>query len=472
MTCRVAVSGCFALIFALFSLGASAAGPLPATVPPPTVLPATITNPDPTGTITSFQPNGAISTQGNAFFSSVGSNGRSCVTCHQIADGWGLSAAHVQTLFTQSAGTDPLFRPVDGAVCPTDAVGTNVQQQQAYRLLLAQGLIRIGLPVPANAQFTVAVQKDLDRCTGTAATGLTSPSGGTVNTYRRPLPTTNLTFLSSIMWDGREPDLAHQALDAALTHEQAGSAPTAAQQKQIVAFETGLFSAQSSDSNAGSLVLAGGGPVPLSKAPFTPGINDSVGQNPAGTAFNPAIFSLYAVWNGLTATDAQSQAKASIARGQQIFNTKPINIQGVAGLTDLPGRNQIRGSCGTCHDTPSVGSRSLPLFMNIGVAAPQPPALNAAPLPVFALTCSAASANGQPQPILTTDPGRALTTGACADIGKFKVPQLRALAARAPYFHNGTAASLSDVLSFYEGRFNFRFTPQERTDLINFLSAL
>ena len=473
MTCSAARTGFIAVIFSLWSASAFAAQALPPTnTPPVTILPASVTNPDPTGSVTTFQPNGAISTQGNAFFTALGSNGRSCPTCHKVADGWGLSAADAQALFTQTNGADPLFRVIDGAVCPTDAVNTTAAQQQAYRLLLSQGLIRIGLSVPANAQFTIAVQKDQDRCTGTAATGLISPSGGTVNTYRRPLPTTNLAFLSSVMWDGREPDLAHQALDATLTHEQSGSGATAAQQKQIAAFESGLFSAQTNDATAGNLTLAGGGPVALSATQFAAGINDSVGQNPTGAAFSPTIFSLYSVWNGLTGADPQTQARASIARGQQVFNTKPITIQGVAGLNDLPGRTQIRGTCGTCHDTPAVGSRSLPLFLDIGVAAPQPAALNASQLPVFALTCTAATANGAPQPILTTDPGRALTTGACADISKFKVPQLRMLAARAPYFHNGTAAGLNDVLSFYEGRFNFRFTQQERADLINFLNAL
>ena len=468
MARRAAGTGLLALSLALAG-GAAPAGqtaPLSPFAPlPATVLPASVTNADPAGAVATYQPGGAISIQNNAFFRTVGSNGRSCLTCHRIADGWGLSAADAQALFTRTGGTDPLFRAVDGAVCPTDAVGTGAAQQQAYRLLLSQGLIRIGLPVPANAQFTVAVQKDPDRCTGTAATGLTSPSAGTVNTYRRPLPATNLIFLSSIMWDGREPDLAHQALDAALGHEQSGSGPTAAQQTQIVAFETGLFSAQTSDAAAGP--LAGGGPVALSAQAYAAGVNDSVGRNPTGAPFDPAIFTLYDAWAGLTAADAVSQARASIARGQRVFNTKPITIQAVPGLNDLPGLATLQGTCGTCHDTPNVGSRSLPLFMDIGAADPQPPALDASQLPVFALTCA-----GEAQPVLTTDPGRAMTTGACADIGKFKVPQLRALAARAPYFHNGAAAGLNDVLNFYEGRFNFRFTAQERADLINFLNAL
>jgi cytochrome c peroxidase len=52
------------------------------------------------------------------------------------------------------------------------------------------------------------------------------------------------------------------------------------------------------------------------------------------------------------------------------------------------------------------------------------------------------------------------------------VPQLRGLAARAPYFSNGTATSLRDVVEFYDKRFGIRYTEQEKQDLVNFLSAL
>ena len=72
----------------------------------------------------------------------------------------------------------------------------------------------------------------------------------------------------------------------------------------------------------------------------------------------------------------------------------------------------------------------------------------------------------------TTDPGRALITGNWADIGKVKGPILRGLASRAPYFHNGSAESLADVLTFYDKRFNIGFTAQEKADLIAFLNAL
>ena len=72
----------------------------------------------------------------------------------------------------------------------------------------------------------------------------------------------------------------------------------------------------------------------------------------------------------------------------------------------------------------------------------------------------------------TTDPGRALITGLWKDVGRLKGPILRGLASRGPYFHNGSAESLGDVIEFYNKRFNVGFTPQEKSDLIAFLSAL
>jgi cytochrome c peroxidase len=80
--------------------------------------------------------------------------------------------------------------------------------------------------------------------------------------------------------------------------------------------------------------------------------------------------------------------------------------------------------------------------------------------------------NTTKETVKTTDPGRALITGKWADIGKVKGPILRGLASRAPYFHNGSAENLADVLTFYDKRFNIGFTAQEKADLIAFLNAL
>jgi len=72
----------------------------------------------------------------------------------------------------------------------------------------------------------------------------------------------------------------------------------------------------------------------------------------------------------------------------------------------------------------------------------------------------------------TTDPGRAMITGKWRDVGRFKGPVLRGLAGRAPYFHNGFAATLADVVTFYNTRFSIGLSAAEQSDLVAFLSAL
>jgi len=59
----------------------------------------------------------------------------------------------------------------------------------------------------------------------------------------------------------------------------------------------------------------------------------------------------------------------------------------------------------------------------------------------------------------------------CADIGKFKRPILRGLAARAPYFQNGSADSLDQVVGFYNQRFQMGLTANEMADLVAFLAS-
>jgi cytochrome c peroxidase len=72
----------------------------------------------------------------------------------------------------------------------------------------------------------------------------------------------------------------------------------------------------------------------------------------------------------------------------------------------------------------------------------------------------------------TTDPGRARRSGRWGDMDLFKTPSLRGLAARAPYFHNGIAANLTEAVRHYEVALNFQYTDQERADLVAFLEAL
>jgi cytochrome c peroxidase len=95
-------------------------------------------------------------------------------------------------------------------------------------------------------------------------------------------------------------------------------------------------------------------------------------------------------------------------------------------------------------------------------------------LPLFKVTCKE---RVPPHPFLgrviyTQDPGRALISGRCNDVGTIVIQQLRGLAARAPYFSNGSAPTLRAVVDFYDRRYNIGYSEQEKQDLGNFLGAL
>src|SRR6516165_1191053 len=87
---------------------------------------------DPSGMISTYQPGGSTPTS-NSFFQDLGTNGRTCFTCHQPQTGWTVSAASARARFEASAGLEPLFRTVDGATCPTDDISTLQARQEAFK---------------------------------------------------------------------------------------------------------------------------------------------------------------------------------------------------------------------------------------------------------------------------------------------------------------------------------------------------
>jgi cytochrome c peroxidase len=452
-----------------------------------TSLPNMSQFPNPTGSAATFSTVGKIDLTG-PFFQNLGTNGRACVSCHQPSDGWTVSPEHLQARFDASGGTDPIFRPNDGSTSPDADVSTVEARRSAYSMLLTKGLIRIGIGVPTgpNVEFELLA---VDDPYGYA-------SARELSLFRRPLPATNLKFLSTVMWDGRETfldptstecilgtakcfaslhfDLADQSNSATVGHAQAAQPLTADQRQAIVAFETTLFTAQVHDADAGELTArqALGGPQYLSQQPFYFGINDAVsGDYKTGASFNRTVFTLYDSWNlpesnGLSKGDAVNvvEARRAVARGEALFNNRPITISGVKGLNDDLNTPMLPGTCTTCHDTPNSGDHSIPAPLDIGLT----DASRRTPdLPLYTFRNKATGVTVQ-----TTDPGRALITGKWNDIGKVKGPILRGLAARAPYFHNGSAATLSDVLDFYDQRFGLGLSDAEKSDLIAFLRTL
>jgi cytochrome c peroxidase len=268
------------------------------------------------------------------------------------------------------------------------------------------------------------------------------------------------------MADGRAGNLRDQAVDAGMTHLEMTTRPTDAQLQAIVAYECQVYTAQSSDGPdvfAGPASASNLGPENMRLAMQISTFLKKPGGDDAG---------FQRFYAGLSASDAESQSslRASIARGEEIFSRRLFAITGAAGINT--GNRPINGTCATCHDLPMSGMSSV-RWIDTG-STNQPWAVAAPDLPLFKVTCNP---DAPPHPFLgrviyTQDPGRAMTSGKCADVGAITVQQLRGLAARAPYFSNGSAGTLADVVDFYDRRFGAHYTAREKQDLVNFLRVL
>jgi cytochrome c peroxidase len=157
-------------------------------------------------------------------------------------------------------------------------------------------------------------------------------------------------------------------------------------------------------------------------------------------------FDLFDAWAG-----DENPRRAQIARGQELFNNK----------ANLNGR-----TCSGCHNSANNGTNFDNILFDVRTASEE---ARTPDLPLYKFKLR----GSDPEVFkLLTDAGRGNITGKWDDLGRFKTPTLRALAARAPYFHNGIAATLEDVVRHYENHFGFRFTDEERADLVAFLKAL
>src|SRR5215510_5139168 len=206
------------------------------------------------GVATTVSSHGSIDLN-NEFFQDLGSNGRRCVSCHIPTVGWTVTPRQLQSVFNATDGgafedgfgLGAVFRTNDGSNSPKADVSSVAKRRSAYSMLLKHGVIRVGLPIPANAEFELVAVDDPYHFASAAELSL----------FRRPLPTTNLKFDSTVMWDGRQvvpgqtvpQEFTTQASDAVVGHAK-GQPITMAQRQSIVAFETSLASAQVYDRHA------------------------------------------------------------------------------------------------------------------------------------------------------------------------------------------------------------------------------
>ena len=125
-----------------------------------------------------------------------------------------------------------------------------------------------------------------------------------------------------------------------------------------------------------------------------------------------------------------------------------------AGLQIFRGK----GNCTACHVGPTFSDER---FHNTGIA-------------------WVAGGAGVEAPL---DEGRAGVTGRPADRGAFKTPTLREIDRTAPYMHDGSIASLGEVVEYYDRGGNknptldpevrpFALTPSDKQALVAFLRSL
>ena len=483
----------------------------------------------PNGALGIVNTAGPIDTRGHPFFEPVGTNGRACVTCHQPSDGMSLSVATIQQRWRETQGKDPLFAAIDGKNCPHLPQG----EEASHSLLLERGLFRIFLPWPPRAadgtriepEFTIEVVRDPTGCNTHPEYGLNSAEP-TISVYRRPRVAANLRYVIAggslfnikdgspmdkdpetgrpvsmqLMADARTPTLKTQALDAAQGHLQIAHALTNDQLEQIRSFELQIYSAMSRHRLAGDL---NGPNTPTALGP------DAManGQPGLGDNFRNPVFGNFDAWRKPQPgeTPEQREFRESVIRGHDVFFVRPFWIRDVTHLNTVGLGNPIKRSCATCHNAVLTGMDLAPGWMDLGTvtlpwarvandpfagerpwahafdmstaghgAETDPADDRLAELPLFKLTCKPST---MPHPYLgreiyTTDPGRALITGRCRDIGAITIQQMRGLAARAPYFSNGAARTLEELVEYYDRRFDAQYSEQEKRDLVNFLSVL
>jgi len=459
-------------------------------------VPARVDYPNETGMVEVLNSEGALDGKHHPFFEPLGTNGRACVTCHQPMNGMSVTPAAIRARWQQTHGADPIFAAVDGSNCPP----LPQADERSHSLLLERGLFRIPRPWPPRdaqgrviqPEFTLKVVRDPTGCNFDPRYGLHG-SDHSVSVFRRPRPVANLKYAvafgyvfepknglplpydpvtglrysGNLMADQRDRTLAEQARDALLNHLELRTEPSRDLLAELTRYESQLYVAQAVDHRAGSLVAggAGGGPETLLKS--KPGV------------LKNAIhlqWAEFAPWESPdadpAATPAQREFRRSVARGAALFRDRTFLISNSAGLNSMNFGNPTRDSCNFCHNMTRTGMDVAPGQVDLGTTN-EPFADPDADLPLFQVTCPAK----HPHPFLGTviythDPGFALTTGKCADVGKITIQSMRGLAARPPYFSNGSAASLRDVIDFYERRYNIGLSEQDKQDLINLLSVL
>jgi cytochrome c553 len=307
----------------------------------------------------------------NEFFTPLGSNGRSCSTCHTPEEAWSITPRTIGMLFASSNGTHPIFNLLD-ADNPGADVSTVEARRAAYGMLLTRGVFRRGGALCAEREWDVVAVDDPH---GFATTNR-------IVQWRRTMPTINLALGSAtVAWDdGNTVDtdqvagLVNQATRNVTGSQQGQPAPPDVI-ATIVDFERSLSTAQTFSFTVGFLDRGGarGGAEQLARMTATAG-----------------RFDLFDAWVG-----SRIASRAQIARGQELFNN----------------RNPGGRSCSACHNSANNGTNVDNRLFDTATASAE---ARTPDLPLYTIRNRTTGEERQ-----ITDTGQGNVTGKWNDLGRF-----------------------------------------------------
>ena len=309
------------------------------------------------GVAETFHTSGVID-RTNPFFQNMGTNGRTCETCHDSRSAWTTSAKVMTDLFESTAGTHPLFVSLHDSGTRPDAPTGNIQQKRAaFKTLLDFGVHRFTRTNHVGIDYDVIAVDDPWGWSTVASFSNFRRAGTNMGNVNRVVSSTTTGTPSPTVRAQLE-----GLMNGATGFHAQTTVPVPVEKRVAGAdFMLGLSFAQSIDNVAGPLDAAGarGGPVNLAAEPY-----------PVAGRFD-----LYDAWIDAcgdgpgvgSACNTQNRKREQIARGQELFNTLQFQVSGVAGLNDALGIPALTTTCNGCHRAKNIGGSTSVRFMDIGV---------------------------------------------------------------------------------------------------------
>jgi cytochrome c peroxidase len=385
---------------------------------------------------------------GKALFEKAppGTNGRSCASCHVLDEATTLRPESVAARLAADP-TDPLFNRLDADDPNADSLGFEH---------LKKGLVRVVLPLAENLDVI-----DVDGHV------ITSPERS-IAVWRGVPSVANTALTAPYQLDGREATLDAQAQGALKAHSEGPEVP-AHVLARVADFQRGVFS--SPRAWLVSRLLEAG--LPLEEIPipedFMPlsasekrgrEVYERACQACHGSASTDRIVDrevhdLFFATLGpdgnvrFDIVDGQGPVPVPLAHPDDEFLNVGFGYAtylgqiGVAPAfnddVELP-RYRFRFYTDGSRSQPLVDLPPLPVTQSGDPFDPRP-ALDDRGAPIVGPNLGTQ--------LFSTDPGRAAITGDPADFEAFDMPQLRGIAATAPYYHDNSQGTLEDVVDAY-----------------------